>query len=123
MKRLLAVAGALVLTVLLSACANTDSAEKTVFQIRAAYDAGPLVLATNYESLPRCSSVESKICSDSEVVEELRKADLSALAALDAAESFVRNHPDLDASDAIKAANLAVSVFAQILANYGIDKE
>jgi len=123
MKRLLAVAGALALAAMLSACASTDSAGKTVFRIRAAYDAGPLVLATNYESLPRCGTVESKICSDPGVVEELRKADLSAVAALDAAESFVRNHPEMDASDAIEAANLAVSVFAQILANYGIDRE
>jgi hypothetical protein len=123
MKRLYAVAGALALAPMLGACANMDSAEKTVFQIRAAYDAGPLVLATNYESLPRCGAVEPKICSDPGVVEELRKADLSALASLDAAESFVGNHPEMDASDAIEAANLAVSVFAQILANYGIDKE
>lgn len=114
---------ALSATAFLAACANTDSAEKTVFQIRAAYDAGPLVLATNYESLPRCGEGVSKLCSDPKVVAELRTADNAALVALDNAESFVRNHPDVDATDAIEAANLAVATFAQILSVYGIDKE
>lgn len=107
----------------LSACANTDGAEKTVFQIRAAYDAGPLVLATNYESLPRCVEGGTPVCSKASVVDELRKADNAALVALDNAESFVRNHPDVDASDAITAANLAIATFANILTIYGIDKE
>jgi hypothetical protein len=108
-------------TAALIGCANTDSAEKTVFQIRAAYDAGPLVLATNYESLPRCVDGGTPVCSKASVVAELRKADNAVLVALDNAESFVRNHPDMDASDAITAANLAIATFANIVSIYGLE--
>lgn len=102
-------------------CAS-DDAQQTVFNLRAGYVAGPLTLATHYESLVRCDPMkpEVKVCSDAKVVDELRKADDAAKAALDNAESFVRMHGDIDASDAIDAARAAIASMSKIITIYNI---
>lgn len=116
-KFVLGLLGALAVLV---GCATGD-VEQSVYSIRAAYDAGPLVAAVNYESLPRCDGANGPVCSDPGAVAELRKADLAAKVALDNAEDFVRNHPDLDPAVAIEAAQAAIDAFNRILVIYHIE--
>jgi hypothetical protein len=118
-KKLIGIAAAFIMTTGFLGCAN-DTADQSVFNIRAGYVAGPLTLATAYESLPRCTETTSKGCSDPKVVEQLRKADLAAKSALDNAEFFVRNHGDLEAKDAIEAARSAIASMSKIITIYNI---
>jgi hypothetical protein len=101
---------------LLTGCAGSfQSPETTVYTIRSGYVVA-LQGAVAYESQPRCPAEPA--CSKAEVVDLLRKSDLTAKAALDAAETTVRNHPEIDADFAIEAARNAVSAFQAILPLY-----
>jgi hypothetical protein len=113
--RYLAFAGLL----LASACAS-GTPEKVVFTARGGYDA-LLDGAATYSTLPRCESAGApKVCSQQSVVDQMRKADAAAKATLDAAEDTVRNHPNLDASAAVAAANNAVVAYITVLDTYHI---
>jgi hypothetical protein len=119
MKKFLGLAAAFVITAGFVGCAG-DDVDQSVFNLRAGYVAGPLTLATAYESLPRCSDAVTKACSKVEIVEQLRKADLAAKAALDNAEFFARNHGDVEAKDAIDAARSAIAAMSKIITIYNI---
>jgi len=106
------------LALLTVGCAGSfDSPAKSVYQIRSGYTS-ILVGAVQYESLPRCPA--EPVCSDPDVVDVMRKADLTAKDALDAAETTVRSHPEIDASFAIAAAENAVAALKSILVTYKI---
>lgn len=91
-----------------------------VFEIRSGYDAAVLVPAAHYNTLTRCATPAVQPCSDPKVVDILRKADAAAKATLDAAEDTVRNHPTVDASFAVAAAQNAVDAAVKIIATYGV---
>jgi len=81
-----------------------------------------LKVALSYESLPRCGGAVPKLCSDKVVVEKLRLSQLAARAALDAAESTVRN-PVFGKSameSAVLAATNAVTAFDKVQATLGV---
>ncbi len=86
---------ALVMVLAIAACqSSTTSAEtsaaKTVYEAKLAYQ-GLLIVAVRYNELPRCSRPTSpRVCSEQAVVDQLRRADTAAIAALDAAEGIVR---------------------------------
>ncbi len=113
--------GALTGALLLAACAGITP-NKAVFDARGAYDV-LLNGAAAYSTLPRCEEQNApKICSKQAVVDQMRKADAAAKATLDAAEDTVRNHPDMNASAAIAAAQNAVTALSVIFDVYGIKK-
>lgn len=107
---------ALVLVALL--LASCQSAPRNVYAARASYDASVLAPAAHYSQLPTCPA--APICKDPAVVVQLQKADQAALAALDAAEELVRNHPQVDATAAIDAANQAIAAAIKIITTYGV---
>lgn len=90
-----------------------------VFAMRASYNAAVLAPAAAYASLPRCAAAVPQPCSEQAVVNQLRKADAAAKAALDAAETVVRDTPRVDARTAIRAATEAIAAVAAIAAIYG----
>ena len=115
---------ALGLASLAGACA-TKAAATDVFELRAGYDATVLAPMAGYARLPPCLShvapaQGAPVCSDPAVVDQLRKADSAAKAALDAAEETVRQHPTMDATAAIAAAENAVAAVKVILTTYNI---
>jgi len=111
---------AFVILGLVAGCASAvDSPAKAVFQLRSGYVA-VLTVAEGYEGLPRCPETVEKLCSDPDVVDVIRKADLTAKDALDAAELTVRSHPEVNAEFAIAAAENAVDAMRSILATYQI---
>lgn len=108
----------------LAACGATqglkvESPAEHVFALRTGYVAAFLTPADAYASLPDCDA-NPQPCSDDDVVTALQKADLSAKAALDAAENVVRNHPTLDSAAFIAAAQQALDAGVSILTIYGI---
>lgn len=122
MRSILAV---LILSVGLAACAGIGGAPETpaqrVFAAKTDYGA-VRALALNYESLPRCSETQSDPCSETDIVAEIRSADLVALEALDRAEAIVRNPESTAdaAATAATAARAAVDVFEAVIDNYDI---
>lgn len=107
---------AILAALIVAGCAGSfQSPETTVYTIRSGYVVA-LQAAVTYETQPRCPA--EPVCSDPEIVDLLRKSDLTAKAALDAAETTVRNHPEIDAGFAIDAARNAVSAFQAILPLY-----
>lgn len=81
-----------------------------------------LKVALSYESLPRCGGTVPKLCSDKTIVEKLRLSQLAARAALDAAESTVRN-PVFGVSameSAVIAATNAVQAFDKVQLALGV---
>lgn len=102
----------------LAACA-TQTPEKTVFELRATYDATVLAPAAHYAQLPTCPTA-APVCKQADAVTALQKADAAAATALDAAENLVRNNPKVDAHFAIAAATNAVSAVSAIITLYGI---
>lgn len=113
----------LVAALAIAGCATTPGgtadanvqAQQTVFAAKASY-AVALATATAYESMPRCATTQPQPCSNTAVVEQLRKAQPVARGALDAAESAVRN-PSFgkDAiATAVAAANAALAAFVSI---------
>lgn len=104
---------------LLAGCGSTQKPEDVVFTMRSGYDATVLAPAANYAHLDTCPK-SAPICKDPAVVLELQKADAAAKAALDSAESLVRNHPNIDASFAIAGARALIDAAARIIAIYGV---
>jgi hypothetical protein len=106
-------------------CASTGTTTpaQTVFAAKSAY-AGVLTAAVAYESLPRCSETRPQPCSSPALVEQLRKADNTAAAALDAAETAVRTPAvGTDAtSKAIQTANLALAALQALVITVGGSK-
>ncbi len=120
--------GLLALTALgMSACAGKPPATD-VFEIRAGYDATVLAPISAYATLPACPATSAPaaaatgapVCKDARVLAKLVQADSAAKAALDAAETTVRQHPEMDASTAVAAAQNAVTAAQTILATYHI---
>ena len=96
--------------------------QKSLYEIRAGYDATFLAPAANYRELPDCAGAQFTLtlpCSDAAVVAKLRQADARAAAALEAAQAFALAHPgDLGLQGLIDAANAAVAQAAAILRPY-----
>jgi len=105
------------------ACQATSSTPSSASQVYAAkntYEAA-LILAVNYNNLPRCGAPTSPpLCSDTNAVAVIRKANDAARKALDGAEKTVRD-PNLttDAkTGAVVIATNAVTTLQGIIALY-----
>lgn len=122
---LLAACAAVALAV--AACASTEAntPAQRVFAVKADYLTA-LQVAAGYERLPRCAAGQTIVdaCSDAGAVAEIRRADLDAKAALDAAEEAVRDPRATGSSIglALSAAERGVGVLRRILANRGLLK-
>lgn len=123
MKRIFAIA-CLAGATLLAACSTTGQHEASpadaVFQARTMYVAAVLEPAAAYAQLPACPQPAGVVCHDPKVVEQLQQADHVAETALDAAEKFVREHPTLDASSALDAAQAAIGAAQKIALSFGV---
>lgn len=119
MKRFLAI----VLLLAVGACAATTSMPSSASQVYAAKNAyeAALIVAVHYNALPRCGAPTSPpLCSDASAVAAIRKANVAAQAALDAAETTVRT-PGITSSvaaAAVTAATNAVTALQSILTLY-----
>ncbi len=95
-------------------------AQKAVYAAKASY-AAALTVAVAYNELPRCNKPAAPIvCSDVNAVAQLRKADQAASAALDSAETGVRqlgSSPTV-LTAAVIAAQRAVEAYGSIVALY-----
>lgn len=120
-------AGALLLACVgLAACATreADTWQQQVFGLQADYNA-LLTVALVYESQPRCAAGQTTLktgCSQSGVVAEIRRADMAAFAAIEAAQNTVRS-PLASAGQitlALTAATNAVGALRKIMTTYGI---
>ena len=122
------------LSFMLSACADMDAQverltppvpktpAQAVFLAKGEYNA-ILVAAVHYNELPRClPQGGQRLCSNAAVVDQIRRADAVALAALDAAEATVRNPlfgGQILTSSAVAATN-AVGAYKEILKQFGV---
>lgn len=117
------------LTFMLGACdaakiataqVDTKTPQQSVFVAKTAYGVA-LRLATTYANLPRCGQPTSPaICSDRAVLDQMRKADLAADAAISNAEGAVRtlgSNPAL-VSVVVMAADASVKAFQDIVNVY-----
>jgi hypothetical protein len=108
---------------LLAGCASrlAETPAQMVFAVQTEYN-GLLAIALAYESMPRCSETRPQPCSDPLIVEEIRKADNDAWAALLAAQEVVRSGQlqgsVFDASMVI--AKGLIQTFTNVLANRGL---
>ena len=107
---------------LLAGCATSgpSTPAQTVFAAKSGY-AAVLTAAVAYESLPRCSATVPQPCSSPELVAQLRKADNTANAALDAAETAVRT-PSVGSdarSKAVATATTALAALQALLSTLG----
>ena len=107
----------------LAACASleAETPAQRAFALKSDYRV-LLTLAVDYESLPRCRTVTTPVCSESSVVELLRRADARAELALDEAEQVVRSPAASEGAVAlaIEAARAAVAVLRQVLIDEGV---
>lgn len=110
---------------ILTACAGQSSIGKSpegeVFLLRTGYT-GILAGLTTYAELPDCDT-NPQPCSEDSAVTAMQKADLTAKSALDAAETVVRNNPEVNATFAIAAAREAISAAEEILQTYQVGDE
>lgn len=100
------------LVFILAGCATPESPQQAVFQAKVGY-AVALSAAVAYNNLPRCGEPP---CSDPAIVAQLRRADNTAIAALDASEAAVRT-PGFGESlvtSAVAAAKAALAAFVSI---------
>lgn len=100
--------------------AAPQSPQQIVFTAKSSYDAA-LTAAVAYKRLPLCSATVKQPCSSASVVAQLQKADTTASAALDAAETAVRT-PGFGkdvVSSATAAASAALNAFVAITATLG----
>lgn len=102
-----------------------DISLRTVYTVRAGYDAAFLAPAANYRRLglcPKIDGVEQKPtlaapCAQRAVVVKLQAADRVAEAALDNLETYVRAHPgEIGASGLYDAAQKAIATAEAALA-------
>lgn len=97
------------------------AAQRTVYAVNAAYIAA-LEVAVSYESKPRCSATVTTACSDTAIVTQMRKANATAKAAIDAAETAVRT-PSLGdgiIAQAMQAAQIALAAFSALTSLPGV---
>lgn len=120
MKRFASIVLGLALAALASCATTTNTPAQTVFAAKSAY-AAALTAAVSYESLRRCAPAVPQPCSSPELVAQIRKADTTASAALDAAETAVRTTAVTDdaRSKAVQTANLALAALQALLTNLG----
>lgn len=118
MKLKLILAAALVATI--AACASAPSGQsltpaQQVYQITSNYDAA-LQVAVAYANLPRCGQAASPtLCSKSEVIVQLQKANSAALPLLTAAQNTVTAPgAGANAQTALNAAQQAVAALTAI---------
>jgi len=113
-------ASALLAFALVGCASAPQNPQQAVYQSKSAYQVA-LTGAVTYKRLAPCSAIVKQPCSDAKVVDQLRKADNTAIAALDAAETAVRT-PGFGADiqkSALVAAQAALSAFTAIVANLG----
>ena len=91
---------------------------QTVFDLRVGFDTA-MGAAVSYAKLPDCGSSPAP-CSNHAAVVQIDKAKTAALAALDAAEDTVRNHPTMDATAVLATAENGVTALQTILTTYGV---
>lgn len=117
MRRLIVVAA----LCLLAGCAGVPPT-KTVYETKLAYDTTVLTPAVHYAELPFCADgvhfTLAAPCSEKTAVIALNKANLAAREALAAAQDVVDNHPTVDSSFAIVAAQNAIKAVGAIMALY-----
>jgi len=105
---------------LLAGCGSTGDTATSFYKAEAGFTA-ILQAAAAYVGLPRCELPEApKVCSKQAVVDQIRPAANSAQATIMAAEDTIRNHPDVDASFAVSAAQNAAQALSVILSQYSI---
>lgn len=118
--KLLLIIAALVLT----GCNATvpKSPQEIVFEAKAAH-AVALRTAVAYRELPPCNPAPQP-CHDPAVVDQLRRADKVADAALDAAENVVRapGFSENVIGTAVKAAQEALNAFTAIVATLNVKR-
>lgn len=95
---------------------NMEDPAKAVFALKSAY-AGVLTVAVAYNKRPRCGTPNAPaLCSDANLIAQIRAADNVAYAAIQSAESGVRalgaNTTALQA--AVTAARSAVDAFKAV---------
>lgn len=91
-----------------------------VYKMEAGYTAAMVGLAA-YRSLPFCPE-NAPACQKKSVAREVSKADALALKALRDLEAFARNHPKLDATALIVAAQIAMGNAERLAEQYGVKK-
>lgn len=105
---------------LCAACAGPSDTATSFYKAEAGYTAA-LQAAAAYVGLPRCEAANApKVCSKQAVVDQIRPAANSAQATVLAAEDTIRNHPDIDASFAVAAAQNAAQALGVVLGQYSI---
>lgn len=100
---------------------NLDAANKSAYAAKASYGAA-LVVAAQYVQLPRCERPPAPaLCSKQAIVDQIRKADLAADAATQAAENAVRTlgSDPMIVTAAVEAATQSVTAFKAITSVYG----
>lgn len=115
----------LALALAVAGCASTSggtsaNAERTVFAAKSAY-ATALTAAVAYRRLPACASPRVLPCHEPAVLTQIQKADTTAAAALDAAETAVRT-PQIGTTArerAVSAANAALASLSALLSSIG----
>lgn len=118
MRRFIAV----VMLVLLAACASTpQTPAQSVYAVQGAY-ASALSAAVSYKQLPSCAQPAAPVlCSNAAMVAKLQQADDVAYAALTAAQNIVRTPgAGANAQTAIAAANQAVQALVAITSTLGV---
>lgn len=117
----------ILLALSLAACAGIPNpvSQTTVYDLENSYGIIQ-AQAIAYVSFPLCphgTSVSQSVarhCSIDTAVVAIGKADRDARAAIDRAESFVRNNPTVSPLKAISEAQNAINLAGQIAANWGV---
>lgn len=97
-----------------------DAANKAAFTAKAGY-AASLIVAAQYVKLTRCEAPKAPaLCSKQAVVDQIRRADLAADAATQAAENAVRTlgTDPMIVSAAVEAATQTVAALTTITNTY-----
>lgn len=97
----------------------TGQDQTAFYKAEAGYTAA-LVLVADYTALPRCGDGAPSVCSDQNAVDQMRKAANMADMNIQNAEDLIRNHPELDASFAMDAADKALLSLDAIMATYHV---
>lgn len=95
---------------------NMQDPAKAVFALKSAY-AGVLTVAVAYNKRPRCSATSGPLCSDPNLIAQIRAADNVANSAINTAESAVRSLGTQTTAikAAVAAAQAAVDAFTAVV--------
>lgn len=108
----LSLGGCAVLTALTGPPLNNPITGRTVYELRAGYDAAFLIPATNYSRLPLCLTghkfTATVPCAQRSVLLKLQKADKAVQSALDRLQQFTLANPTLNGAAYIAAAQDAI---------------